>query len=210
MLEKNHNFLNKICNFIFLINHILRLKMSNSQNGYTVNTYLIERLHNAGIEHLFGVPGDYVLDFLDEVTKSPIKWIGNCNELNAGYATDGYARVRGLGAVVVTYGVGGFSVLNAVAGAYAEQVPMIVISGAPHSARRQANALVHHLTKDYMLQYDIYKKITVDAAMLVNSHTAPDEIDRVIKSCIQHKRPVYIELPLDVGKMPCKIGRAHV
>jgi indolepyruvate decarboxylase len=170
----------------------------------TVNNYIIQRLQDIGIDHVFGVPGDYVLDLLDVLTKSPLNWIGNCNELNAGYAADGYARIKGVGAAVVTYGVGGFSILNAVAGAYAEQVPLIIISGAPHSARRQANALVHHLTKDYLLQFDLYKRLTVDAVMLTNPNTAPDEIDRVLMNCISNKRPVYIEIPLDIGKMPCR------
>ncbi|MDQ1267048.1 MAG: hypothetical protein QG635_2201, partial [Bacteroidota bacterium] len=170
----------------------------------TVNRYLIQRLIDAGIEHVFGVPGDYALDFVNNLVASPLKWIGNCNELNAGYAADGYARVRGLGAVSVTYGVGAFSMLNAVTGAYSEQVPLIVISGAPHSARRQANALVHHLTKDYMLQFDIFSRVTADSAMLTNPQTAPDIIDRILKSCINKKQPVYLEIPLDIGKMPCR------
>lgn len=92
--------------------------------------------------------------------------------------------------------------MNAAAGAYAEQVPLIIISGAPHSARRETNALMDHLTKDYMLQYDIYKKVTVDSAILTNPLTAPDEIDRVISSCINEKRPVYLEIPMDIGKKP--------
>jgi len=179
-------------------------------NDFIVNDYLINRLQEIGINHLFGVPGDYSLDFLDRVIKSPIKWVGTCNELNAGYAADGYARVNGIGAAVVTYGVGAFSVLNAVAGAYAELVPMILISGAPHSARRRSGALVHHLTKDYMLQFEIFRKVTVDSTMLTNPETAPEEIDRVLRNCISEKRPVYIELPLDVGLMPCKAPNKFV
>ncbi len=178
--------------------------MSTISEMTTINEYLVYRLQEAKISHVFGVPGDYVLDLLDVLTKSPLKWVGNCNELNAGYAADGYARLHGLGAAIVTYGVGGFSILNAVAGAYAEQVPMIVISGAPHSARRQANAMVHHLTRDYMLQYDIFRKVTIDSAMLTNLQTAADEIDRLFINCVTGKRPVYLEIPMDMGKMPCR------
>ena len=123
---------------------------------WTLSRYLLHRLQEAGISHLFGVPGDYVLDFLDEVIASPIQWVGTCNELNAGYAADGYARLNGAGAAVVTYCVGGLSILNAVAGAYAERVPLIVISGAPPARRREAGALVHHLVSDYYLQLDIF------------------------------------------------------
>ena len=172
--------------------------------NYSVSNYLVDRLYEIGIKHLFGVPGDYVLDFLDHVVSSPIKWVGNCNELNAGYAADGYARINGAGAAVVTYGVGGLSVLNAVAGAFAEKVPMIIISGAPASRRREAGAMVHHLISDYYLQLDIYKKITIDSAILTDSEEAPDIIDRVLSNCITKKLPVYIELPADMAVAPCR------
>ena len=177
-----------------------------TNNGQTCNLarYLLHRLKEAGIGHLFGVPGDYNLDFLDEVIASPIKWIGTCNELNAGYAADGYARLNGAGAAVVTYCVGGFSILNAVAGAYAERVPLIVISGAPPARRREAGALVHHLVSDYYRQLDIFKKVTIDAALLTNPATAPDEIDRVIRNGILHKLPVYLEFPADMARVPCR------
>ena len=140
---------------------------------HTVSRYLVTRLQEIGVGHVFGVPGDYVLDFLDEVAAGPLQWVGTCNELNAGYAADGYARLNGAGAAVVTYGVGGLSALNALAGAYAEQVPLILISGAPPAARRQAGALVHHLITDYYLQFDICKKMTVDAAILTTRRRRP-------------------------------------
>lgn len=172
--------------------------------NYTVSRYIIHRLQEVGIKHLFGVPGDYNLDFLDEVIDSPIQWVGNCNELNAGYAADGYARLNGIGAAVVTYGVGGLSIINAVAGAYAEHVPVIVINGAPPARRREAGAMVHHLVSNYYLQLDIFKKMTADAAILTDATTAPDEIDRVILNCIARKLPVYLELPADMTNAPCR------
>ena len=171
---------------------------------YTVSRYLIHRLQELGIKHLFGVPGDYVLDFLDEVIASPIQWVGTCNELNAGYAADGYARLNGAGGAVVTYGVGGLSIMNAVAGAFAERIPLIVICGAPPARRREAGALVHHLVSDYYMQLDLFKKITADAAILLDPHTAPDEIDRVLRQCIARKLPVYLELPADMANAPCR------
>jgi len=170
---------------------------------WNVSRYLVSRLHELGITNIFGVPGDYVLDFLDEVVASPVRWVGTCNELNAGYAADGYARLKGAGAAVVTYGVGGLSILNAVAGAFAEQVPLIVISGAPANRRRESGAMVHHLISDYYLQLDVYKKMTTDAAILTDPDTAPAEIDRVLGNCISRKLPVYLELPCDVALMPC-------
>lgn len=171
--------------------------------NYTVSRYLISRLQEIGIKHLFGVPGDYVLDFLDEVIASPIQWVGNCNELNAGYAADGYARINGAGAAVVTYGVGGLSILNAAAGAFAEHVPLIVISGAPPTRCRESGALVHHLVSNYYLQLEIFRKVTTDAALLTDPNIAPEEIDRVIRNCVIRKLPVYLEIPSDIVHAPC-------
>lgn len=174
------------------------------QETFTVSKYLIHRLHEIGVHHLFGVPGDYTLDFLDDVVASPIRWVGNCNELNAGYAADGYARMTGIGAAAVTYGVGGLSIFNAIAGAYAEHVPVILINGAPAARRRETQAMVHHLVAHYYLQLEIFAKITADATMLTDPFTAPDEIDRVLRSCLTHKLPVYIELPADIVRAACK------
>jgi len=173
-------------------------------SNYTISHYLLHRLQEIGIKHLFGVPGDYNLDFLDDVVESPIRWVGNCNELNAGYAADGYARLNGVGAAVVTYGVGGLSILNAVAGAFAEHVPIIIISGAPPARRRESGAMVHHLVSNYYMQLDIFRKITADAAILTDPNTAPDEIDRIIRNCIARKLPVYLEFPADITHALCR------
>src|SRR5512140_534821 len=97
----------------------------------TVAGYLLARLKEIGVDHLFGVPGDFVLGFLNQVLKSDVKYVGTCNELNAAYAADGYARIRGIGALVSTYGVGELSAINGVAGAFAERVPVIIITGSP-------------------------------------------------------------------------------
>lgn len=172
--------------------------------NFTVSQYILHRLQEIGIKHLFGVPGDYVLDFLDKVVESPIKWVGTCNELNAGYAADGYARMNGAGAAVVTYGVGSMSILNAVAGAFAEQVPLVVINGAPPAKRRETGALVHHLVSNYYLQLDIFRQVTCDAAILTDPNTAPDEIDRVLRNCITRKLPAYLELPADMVNASCR------
>ena len=170
----------------------------------TVSRYLLSRLQQIGVKHLFGVPGDYNLDFLDDVLESPIRWVGTCNELNAGYAADGYARLNGVGAAVVTYGVGGLSILNAAAGAFAEHVPVIIINGAPPARRRESGAMVHHLVSNYYLQLDIYRKMTADAALLADPKTAPDEIDRVTRNCLALKLPAYLELPADIVRAPCR------
>jgi len=178
----------------------------NTNTQTTIAKYLIESLKKTGVRHAFGVPGDYVLDFMDRVLENGIEFVGNCNELNAGYAADGYARAHGMGVAIVTYGVGGFSILNAVAGACAEQVPLVIISGAPHSKQRNAHALVHHLAGDYGLQADIYRKITIDAAVLDNPRTAKADIDRVLQNCLAYKKPVYFEIPVDAVDLACEIS----
>lgn len=169
----------------------------------TVGEYLVHCLKEFGVDHIFGVPGDYVLDLMDVFVDSPIELICTCNELNAGYAADAYARVKGLGAVCVTYGVGGFSLVNAVVGAYAERVPLVVISGAFDRSARRHHLLLHHTTGDYNLQYSILEKATVAAVILTDAEQAPAQIARTISTCLYHKRPVYIEIPRDLVNQPC-------
>ena len=169
----------------------------------TIVQHLVASLKRIGVKHAFGVPGDYALDLLDRIIAGGIEFIGTCNELNAGYAADGYARAGGVGVAIVTYNVGGLSILNAVAGAYAEQVPMVVISGAPHSAQKSSNALVHHLAGGYNQQLDMFKMLTVDAAVLDNPKTAAADIRRVLEKCLACKRPVYLEIPVDAVDMTC-------
>ncbi|WP_163567820.1 thiamine pyrophosphate-binding protein [Fodinicola feengrottensis] len=110
-----------------------------------IGDYLLAELAGRGVRHLFGVPGDYSLAFLDQVLAHPeVTWVGNCNELNAGYAADGYARISGLGALSLTYGVGELSAINAVAGAYAERVPLVVLGSLPARRTLDAGRVVHH------------------------------------------------------------------
>ena len=173
-------------------------------NNATVGTYLAKRLEQAGIRHIFGVPGDYVLDFFDILEESNLNVVCNCNELNAGYAADAYARLNGVSGVCVTYGVGGLSLLNAVAGAFAERLPLIVISGGPNISERSHHHLLHHTIGDMNLQYNIYEKITVASVILTNPRQAPRQIDETIEACLRFKRPVYIEIPTDIVSMPCQ------
>jgi indolepyruvate decarboxylase len=169
----------------------------------TVADYLVSRLEQAGVSHVFGVPGDYVLDFMDRIVESPIQLVNTCNELNAGYAADGYARIRGISAIVVTFGVGGLSALNAVARAYAERVPMVVISGAPHSKLRHDRAMTHHLVENYQTQINAFRQVTACSEMITDASRAPEQIDRVLKTCLRTKRPVYIEIPVDLVDQQC-------
>ncbi len=162
-----------------------------------IGEYLIERLQALGLRDIFGIPGDFILGFYALLEQSPIRVIGTTNELNAGYAADAYARVRGIGAVCVTYSVGGLSLVNAVAGAYAEKSPVIVISGAPGVGERAGDPLLHHRVGPFSTQREVFEKITVAAASLEDPHTALRDIDRCLDLAMTLKRPVYLELPRD-------------
>lgn len=170
----------------------------------TVATHLIERLKQAGLGHAFGVPGDYVLTFMDRLIASGIELIGTCNELNAGYAADAYARVRGIGCIVVTWGVGGFSAMNAVAGAYAEQVPLVVLVGGPRTNQRRSSMLLHHGVGEFTTMQHAYGHITVASVLLDDPREAPHEIDRALARCLSEKRPIMIEIPIDIVDQPCE------
>src|ERR671938_1689361 len=130
-----------------------------SQN---VASYLIQRLYDHGVRHIFGVPGDFVLGFYKELIQSnKLRVINTCDEQGAAFAADAYARINGLGAVCVTYCVGGLSVCNSIAGAYAEKSPVVVISGAPGLAERVNNPLLHHKVRDFHTQADVFEKLCV-------------------------------------------------
>jgi TPP-dependent 2-oxoacid decarboxylase len=169
----------------------------------TVGGYLLARLKQIGVDHLFGVPGDFVLGFLNQVLKSDVTYVGTCNELNAAYAADGYARIRGIGAFASTYGVGELSALNGVAGAYAERVPVVVITGSPATVNFRTRPLLHHTLGDYQIPLRMYERITVASAQLVPDETAAAEIDRVLSACMSRQQPVYLSLPADVVTMKC-------
>ncbi|MXY28146.1 alpha-keto acid decarboxylase family protein, partial [Candidatus Poribacteria bacterium] len=132
------------------------------------------------------------------IQKSPIKHIGTKREQTAGYAADAYARIKGMGAACVTYGVGGLSMINAVTAAYSEKSPLVIISGSPAIKERGEDALLHHKGRDFHTQQRIYDEITVASALLDDPFTAFNEIDRVIDAVYRHKRPGYIELPRDM------------
>ncbi len=164
----------------------------------TIGEYLLRKLQSYDIEHIFGIPGDYVLRFYNLIEQSAIQHIGMTREDAAGYAADAYARTRGMGAACVTYCVGGLSMVNALAGAYAEKSPVVVISGAPGIKERGKDALLHHKVRDFHTQQRIYDEITVATALLDEPFTAFNEIDRVLDAVYRYKRPGYIELPRDM------------
>ncbi|ENL4361160.1 alpha-keto acid decarboxylase family protein [Salmonella enterica] len=172
------------------------------QNPYTVADYLLDRLAGCGIGHLFGVPGDYNLQFLDHVIDHPtLRWVGCANELNAAYAADGYARLSGAGALLTTFGVGELSAINGIAGSYAEYVPVLHIVGAPCSAAQQRGELMHHTLGDgdFRHFYRMSQAISAASAIL-DEQNACFEIDRVLGEMLAARRPGYIMLPADVAK----------
>lgn len=166
----------------------------------SVAEFLIERMQNSGIKHVFGVPGDYVLQFYKNLSDSQdIELVNTTDEAHAGFAADAYARVHGMGCVCVTYNVGALKIANSVACAYAERSPVVVISGSPGIKERSEGILLHHMVRSFGCQKDVFENITCASAVLDNPNRAGYEIDRVFEAMKHHKQPVYIELPRDVA-----------
>lgn len=166
--------------------------------GLSIGQYLIQRLQDYGIADVFGIPGDYVLSFYTMLEESPLNAIGCTREDCAGFAADAYARVHGMGALCVTYCVGGLSVCNSIAGAYAEKSPVVMITGSPGLRERVHNPLLHHMVRDFRTQHDVFEKLCIAGAELADPLTAFREIDRVLAACNRYKRPVYLEIPRDM------------
>lgn len=173
----------------------------------TIVEYLIKRINDLGVEDVFGVPGDYNFHLLEAVQNNyKTKWIGCCNELNAGYAADGYARIKGMGAIITTFGVGELSAINAVAGSYAESVPVIKIVGLPNKHAKDVNKIVHHCLAeaDYHTFYDIYSKVTAHSVIL-SKENAQEEIEEALSVAYHQKKPVYIGIYNDFCTHPIEI-----
>lgn len=170
----------------------------------TVGTYLAQRMQELGMTDYFAIPGDYNLSLLDEILKNnSLKMINCCNELNAGYAADGYARIKGVSALVLTYSVGGLSAVNAVAGAYAENLPVIVISGGPNTNSIQDAEILHHTlaTENYSYVREIFAKITAHSVFIHKPSDAPMQIDTAISIALERKKPVYIEIACNIANV---------
>ncbi|HWK02502.1 MAG TPA: thiamine pyrophosphate-dependent enzyme [Puia sp.] len=167
------------------------------KKSFTVADYLLTRLKQLHVTEVFQIPGDYVKHFTQALEYFPgVNAIGAVNELDAAYAADAYGRTRGLGAVSLQYGVSTFSALNAIAGAYVERSPVVVISATPGADDRQItnmyDVLFHHSTGNLKADQEVYRKVTVAAETLSTSVGAPEKIDHLLIAAITHKRPVYI------------------
>lgn len=174
-------------------------------SSHTVSDYLLGRLAELGADTIFGVPGDYTLQLLDHIVDhGQVSWTGCTNELNAGYAADGYARIRGIAALCTTFGVGELSAINAIAGSYAEYVPVVHIVGAPASGVQAAQRVVHHSLGDGIFSHflDMHVPVTCARAVLTPA-TAAAEIDRVLCAVRDQHLPGYLLLPADLAEAPC-------
>jgi indolepyruvate decarboxylase len=183
--------------------------MASRSHRTRIGDFLLRRLKEAGVRHLFGVPGDYNLEFLQQLQDGgALKWVGNCSELNASYAADGYARLNGLGALLVTNGVGAMSAINGIAGAYSEHVPVILIAGSIPLRSLDRGLGMHHTmgngTFDQFL--GAFAQVTAAQARLTPRNAAT-EIDRLILTAWREKLPVYMELPSDIACLDIEVPK---
>jgi indolepyruvate decarboxylase len=170
----------------------------------TVIQYVLKRLHDIGVRDIFGVPGDYAFPVNDAICLDEnIRWVGCCNELNAAYAADGYARVNGVGALCTTYGVGELSALAGIAGSYAEHLPIFHLVGMPNRATQSSRRAMHHTLGNG--EYDLFHRMSepvVCASAIITPENAAYETERLIAAALYHCRPVYMAFPADVADLP--------
>ena len=176
--------------------------------SHTIGSLVLDRLHRLGLKHIFGIPGDYVLSLFQLIEESPIKHVGTTREDCAGFAADAYARLHGIGGACVTYCVGGLNIVNAIACAYAERSPVVLLSGSPGLAERLTTPFLHHMVRDFFTQRDVFEKITVASVILDDPLTAEREIDRALAALLQYKRPIYLEIPRDMVFAPVRVSSA--
>lgn len=170
----------------------------------TVGGYLATRLQQVGVRHYFGIPGDYNLALFDRLLENRnLEFISCCNELNGGYAADGYARANGVAALLVTYSVGALSAVNAVAGHYAEDLPVIVISGGPNTHSEPENQILHHSLGEVRYDYvrEMFRHVTGDAVIVRHVEDAPRQIDQTIAACLKRRKPVYLEIACNIASL---------
>lgn len=182
------------------------------QPDYTVGQYLVDRLDQLGLGHLFSIAGDYSIEWVNRyVAPSKIEIIEEVNELNAGYAADGYARLKGIGALCVTYSAGALCAVNAIAGAYVEKVPVVLINGTPDIKKtltfEQTGFSSHHFITGRETDLQSFEHLTVAAARIDSPDLAPMLIDSVLTKCVTERRPVYIELLQDMVDLECERPR---
>ncbi|KAI1135464.1 pyruvate decarboxylase [Hypoxylon sp. FL0543] len=176
------------------------IRTKNLKRPVDVAEYLFTRLYQIGIRSVHGLPGDFNLVALDYLPKAGLNWVGNCNELNAAYAADGYARVKGIGAIITTFGVGELSAINGIAGAYSEHVPIVHIVGCPSTISQRSGLLLHHTlgNGDFNAFANMSASISCAVAKLNDPTEIAAQIDHALRECYLRSRPVYIMLPTDM------------
>ena len=173
---------------------------------HTIGSLVLDRLHRLGLKHIFGIPGDYVLSLFQLIEESPIEHVGTTREDCAGFAADAYARLHGIGGACVTYCVGGLNIVNAIACAYAERSPVVLLSGSPGLKERLTTPFLHHMVRDFFTQRDVFDKVTVASVILDDPLTAEREIDRALTALLKYKRPIYLEIPRDMVFAPVRVS----
>lgn len=166
--------------------------------------FQIERLENAGVTHVFSVAGDFCLGLCKAFGNSKIKLVNCADEASAGFAADAYARIHGIGCVLTTYNVGTLKLCNAIAGAYAERSPVIVLAGAPGMNERHEDFKLHHMVRGFDMQEKIFGELTCAAVVLDDPVRAAYKIDEAMEKMYWHRQPIYIEIPRDVAEMKVK------
>ncbi|KZW99129.1 hypothetical protein JL49_19265 [Pseudoalteromonas luteoviolacea] len=191
--------------------------MTTSFKEYTVADYFKDRLEEIGVDQMFGVAGNYTAGLLDTIladSQSPISIKGNANEICAGFAADAYARLKGPTALYVTYSVGAFSLLNTIAGSYVEQVPVILINGAPTNKEDQiskcAGLLYSHTTGYEFVDIHMFRPITVAAERVTNALQAPFQIDSALTALLSEQRPIYFEVTEDIWRSQCQRPQSRI
>jgi len=190
------------------------LTQSTTSSGETVASYLNKRLKQIGVSHIFCIPGDYLAEWAatldDPLINAGLIRVNPNNEMCGTYAADGYGRTTNqtVGCVAFTYGVGGINAAQAVAGAFVEQVPLVVINGSPSVAQfnsqRDQGVLYHHMVDGSHTDHRIYSEITAIAVKIDNPATAPGLIDAALQTCLATRLPVYIELASQTVHMSCE------
>ncbi|KAK6917660.1 Thiamine pyrophosphate enzyme, N-terminal TPP-binding domain, partial [Dillenia turbinata] len=195
----------KTHNFTFAMEDGKTSPLIKTTSPGTLGRHLARRLVQIGVKDVFSVPGDFNLTLLDHLIAEPeLNLVGCCNELNAGYAADGYARAKGVGACVVTFTVGGLSVLNAIAGAYSENLPVICIVGGPNSNDYGTNRILHHTIglPDFSQELRCFQTVTCFQAVVNNLDDAHQLIDTAISTALKEGKPAYISISCNLPGIP--------
>ena len=170
----------------------------------TLGLSLLRALKNHGAREIFGIPGDFILPLFQQIEDSGILLLVTLShEPGLGFAADAAARMHGsIGVAAVTYGAGALNMVNAVASAYAERSPLVVLAGCPGAVEAHAGLLLHHQVRHVDSQWRIYREITCDQVRLSDPATAPQDIARVLRNCRELSQPVLIEVPRDIALAP--------